>query len=197
MSMLSRNFRPAVVLTGVLIVLTGLIYPVVIWGISQLFFRDQANGSIVTVNGEVVGSTLIGQSFTRPQYFHSRPSAAGTGYDAAASAGTNKGPTDMKLADTLIKARVDSAVQQGAARGKVPSDMVTASGSGLDPHISPANAALQVPRVASARGVDTARVRHVVAAHTEGRLFGFFGEPRVNVLLLNIALDSAFGKNSP
>jgi K+-transporting ATPase ATPase C chain len=196
MSMLPKNFRPAVVMAGVLIVLTGLIYPAVIWGIGQILFRDQANGSLVTVNGQVVGSRLIGQPFTRPEYFHPRPSAAGAGYDAAASAGTNKGPTDMKLADTLIASRVDSAVRQGATRGRVPSDMVTASGSGLDPHISPANAALQLARVAGARGVDTAQVRHIVAAHTEGRQFGFFGEPRVNVLLLNIALDSAFGKKA-
>jgi K+-transporting ATPase ATPase C chain len=192
--MLKRNFRPAIVLTGILIVLSGLIYPAAIWGIGQLFFGDRANGSLVTVNGQIVGSSLIGQPFTRPEYFHPRPSAAGSGYDAAASSGTNKGPTDMKLADTLIRARVDSAIQQGATHGRVPSDMVTASGSGLDPHISPANAALQVARVAAARGVDSARVRQLVAARTEGRQFGFFGEPRVNVLLLNIALDSAFGK---
>jgi potassium-transporting ATPase KdpC subunit len=193
MSMLPKNFRPAVVLTGILVVLTGLIFPGIIWGIGQLLFPKQANGSLVTVNGQVVGSAIIGQSFTRPEYFHPRPSAAGAGYDATASSGTNKGPTDAKL-DTLVTARVDSAVQQGAEKGKVPSDMVTASGSGLDPHISPANAALQVGRVARARGVDSAAVSRIVTGHTEGRQFGFFGEPRVNVLLLNIALDSAFGR---
>jgi K+-transporting ATPase ATPase C chain len=193
MSMLPKNFRPAVVLTGILVVLTGLIFPGIIWGIGQLLFPKQTNGSLVTVNGQVVGSELIGQPFTRAEYFHPRPSAAGAGYDATASAGTNKGPTDAKL-DTLVASRVDSAVRQGATRGQVPSDMVTASGSGLDPHISPANAALQVERVAHARGVDSAAVRRVLDAHTEGRQFGFFGEPRVNVLLLNIALDSAMGR---
>jgi potassium-transporting ATPase KdpC subunit len=193
MSMLPKNFRPALALTGILFVLTGLVFPGIIWGIAQLLFPKQANGSLVTVNGQVVGSAIIGQNFTRPEYFHPRPSAAGTGYDATASSGTNKGPTDAKL-DTLVAARVDSAVQQGATKGQVPSDMVTASGSGLDPHISPANASLQIARVASARGTDTAAIRRMVAAHTEGRQFGFFGEPRVNVLLLNIALDSAFGR---
>ena len=193
MSMLPKNFRPALALTGILIVLTGLVFPGIIWGIAQLLFPKQANGSLVTVHGQVVGSAIIGQNFTRSEYFHPRPSAAGTGYDATASSGTNKGPTDAKL-DTLVAARVDSAVQQGATKGQVPSDMVTASGSGLDPHISPANASLQIARVASARGTDTAAIRRIVAAHTEGRQFGFFGEPRVNVLLLNIALDSAFGR---
>lgn len=193
MSMLPKNFRPAVVLTGILIVLTGLIFPGLTYGIGQLFFSRQANGSLVTVDGKVVGSALIGQQFTQPQYFHPRPSAAGSGYDATASAGTNKGPTDAKL-DTLVAARVDTAVQEGAVKGQVPSDMVTASGSGLDPDISPANAALQIGRVARARGVDSAAVSRILTGHTEGRQFGFFGEPRVNVLLLNIALDSAFGR---
>lgn len=196
MSMLPKNFRPAVVLTGILVVLTGLIFPAIIWGIGMLFFPKQANGSLVTVNGQVVGSSLIGQNFTQPHYFHPRPSAAGSGYDATASAGTNKGPTDAKLADTLIAGRVDSAVAEGAVKGRVPSDMVTASGSGLDPHISPANAALQVVRVAGARGVSIADVQRVVDAHTKGRQFGFFGDPRVNVLLLNVALDSAFGRKT-
>ncbi len=180
------------------LVLSGLIYPGSRHRASaQLLFPRQANGSLVAVNGQVVGSALIGQTFTQPEYFHPRPSAAGAGYDATASAGTNKGPTDAKLADTLIAGRVDSAVAQGATKGRVPSDMVTASGSGLDPHISPANAALQVARVAAARGVDTGAVRRSGLARTEGRQFGFFGEPRVNVLLLNIALDSAFGRKSP
>jgi len=193
MSMLPKQFRPALVLTLVMFVATGLIFPAIITGLGHLFFPRQAEGSLVTVNGKVVGSELIGQNFTQPYYFHPRPSAAGAGYDATASSGTNKGPTDAKL-DTLVAARVDSAVQQGATKGRVPSDMVTASGSGLDPHISPANAALQVARVATARSVDSAAVRRVLDGHTEGRQFGFFGEPRVNVLLLNIALDSAFGK---
>ncbi|MEQ1693221.1 MAG: potassium-transporting ATPase subunit KdpC [Gemmatimonas sp.] len=191
--MLRGNIRPALVLTLVLCVLTGLIYPGIVTGIAQVIFPAQANGSLVTVNGKVVGSALIGQTFTRPEYFHSRPSAAGSGYDAAASSGTNKGPTDRKLADTLIGLRVDSAVTElGVQKGAVPSDLVTASASGLDPHISPANAQLQVARVARSRGADSAAVRRLVDARTESRQFGVLGEPRVNVLLLNIAIDSAF-----
>ena len=192
-SILRGSLRPAIMLTLVLCLITGLLYPGAVTGLAQLLFPAQANGSLVTVNGRVVGSALIGQSFTRPEYFHPRPSAAGAGYDAAASAGTNKGPVDRKLADTLIAMRVDSAVAElGAIKGAVPSDLVTASASGLDPHISPANAALQIVRVAKARGVDPVAVRRLVEARTEGRQFGVFGEPRVNVLLLNIAVDSAF-----
>ena len=192
--MLRNQLRPAIVMTLVLCIITGLVYPGVVTGLAQLLFPRRANGSLVTVHGRVVGSALIGQSFTRPGYFHPRPSAAGSGYDAAASAGTNKGPTDRKLADTLIAHAVDRVVQEdGGVKGKIPSDMVTASGSGLDPDISPDNAFLQVARVARARGVDSARVRALVDRRVEGRQFGFFGDPRVNVLLLNIALDSAFG----
>lgn len=191
--MIRGQLRPALLLTLVLCVLTGLIYPGIVTGLAQGLFPSQANGSLVTVNGRVVGSALIGQNFTRPEYFHPRPSAAGSGYDAAASSGTNKGPVDRKLADTLIGLRVDSAVSDlRIPRGAVPSDLVTASASGLDPHISPANAQAQVARVASARGADSAAVRTLVAARTEGRQFGIFGEPRVNVLLLNIAIDSQF-----
>jgi K+-transporting ATPase ATPase C chain len=193
--MLRKQLRPALLMTLVLCVITGAIYPGVITGLAQILFPRQANGSIVTVNGKVVGSALIGQTFTRPEYFHSRPSAAGNGYDATASGGTNKGPTDRKLADTLIAQAVDSAVKNdGVVKGAIPSDMVTSSGSGLDPDISPANAYLQVARVARARGADSAKIRALVDAHVQGRQFGFFGEPRVNVLLLNIALDSAFKK---
>jgi potassium-transporting ATPase KdpC subunit len=193
--MLSKQLRPALLMTLVLCVITGAIYPGIITGVAQLVFPRQANGSIVTVDGKVVGSALIGQPFTKPEYFHSRPSAAGNGYDATASAGTNKGPTDRKLADTLIAQAVDSAIKnEGAVKGQIPSDMVTSSASGLDPDISPANAYLQVARVARARGADSAKVRGLVDAHVQGRQFGFFGEPRVNVLLLNIALDSAFKK---
>ena len=196
--MLRNQLRPAILMTLVLCLLTGFVYPGVVTGIAQLLFPHRANGSLVTVNGRVVGSELIGQPFSRPEYFHPRPSSAGSGYDAAASAASNKGPTDVKLADTLIVARVDSVVAiDHATKGGVPSDMVTGSGSGLDPHISPANAFLQVARVARARGVDSARVRALVDAHREGRQFGFFGEPRVNVLMLNIALDSAFGAPKP
>jgi K+-transporting ATPase ATPase C chain len=185
------QLRSAVTVTLVLCVLTGGVYPALVTALARALVPRQANGSLVTVRGRVVGSALIGQRFTRPEYFHPRPSAGG--YDAAASGGSNAGPTDARLADTLIAARVDSAVAlDGAVKGHVPSDMVTASASGLDPHISPANARLQVARVARARGVDSATVRRLVDAHTEGRQFGFFGEPRVNVLLLNVAVDSAF-----
>lgn len=191
--MLRGQIRPALMITLVLCVLTGMIYPGIVTGLAQTLFPSQAGGSLVTVNGKVVGSALIGQPFTRAEYFHPRPSAAGSGYDATSSGGTNKGPTDRKLADTLIGARVDSAMTEYAIkRGTIPSDLVTASASGLDPHISPANAQLQVTRVARARGADSAAVRRVVDAHTEGRQFGIFGEPRVNVLLLNIAIDSTF-----
>jgi K+-transporting ATPase ATPase C chain len=191
--MLRRLLRPAIVMTLVMCVLTGVIYPGVVTTLAQLLFPRQANGSLVTVHGRVVGSALIGQPFSRPEYFHPRPSAAGSGYDAAASGGTNKGPTDRRLADTLIAQAVDSVVKEdGAVKGKIPSDMVTSSGSGLDPDISPDNAFLQVARVARARGVDSARVRALVDRHVQGRQFGVFGDPRVNVLLLNIALDSAF-----
>lgn len=198
MTMLKKQLRPAIVLTLVLCLVTGLLYPGVVTGLAQVLFPRQANGSLVTVNGKVVGSALIGQTFTQPWYFHSRPSAAGAdGYDASASVGTNKGPTDLKLADTLIAGAVDRAVQEdGAVKGRIPADMVTASASGLDPHISPANAELQVARVARARGTSEAAVRELLIRHIEGRQFGFFGEPRVNVLMLNIALDSAFARPS-
>jgi len=185
------QLRPAIALTLLLCLLTGVVYPAVVTGLAQLLFPWQADGSRVTRGGQVVGSALIGQPFSRPEYFHPRPSAAGTGYDAIASAGTNKGPTDRKLADTLIAGAVDEVIRQdGAVRGQIPSDMVTASGSGLDPHISPASAELQVARVARARRVDAERVRALVHQHVEGRTLGFLGEPRVNVLLLNLALDS-------
>jgi potassium-transporting ATPase KdpC subunit len=190
--MLRNQLRPAIMLTLVLCVITGFIYPGVVTALAQVLFSYQANGSLIAVNGRVVGSALIGQRFTRPYYFHGRPSAAGDGYDAAASGGTNRGPTDSALA-AVIGARVDSAVaQDGAVRGRVPADMVTTSASGLDPHISPANARQQMARVARARRTSVAAVRALVDRHTEGRQFGFFGEPRVNVLRLNIALDSVF-----
>jgi K+-transporting ATPase ATPase C chain len=184
-------------LTLVLCAITGLLYPAVVTVIAQLVFPRQANGSIVTLNGRPVGSELIGQAFTAPYYFHSRPSAAGAGYDATASAGTNKGPTDLKLADTLIAGAVAQVVKDdGAEKGKIPADMVTASASGLDPHVSPANAELQVARVARERGADAEAVRTLVQRHIEGRQLGFLGEPRVNVLLLNIALDSTFPRQA-
>ncbi len=191
--MLRRQLRPAIVMTLALCVITGLIYPGVVTALAQLLFPRQANGSLVSVNGRVVGSALIGQPFTQPYYFHPRPSAAGAGYDDTLSGGTNLGPTSAKLADTLIASAVDSAMRNdGAKKGQIPSDMVTSSASGVDPHISPATALLQVARVAAARGVSDSAMRALVARHIEGRQFGFFGEARVNVLLLNIAVDSAF-----
>jgi len=189
--MLKGQLRPAIVLTVIIMAITGLAYPAIVTGLAQVLFPRQANGSLVTVNGQVTGSALIGQRFARAEYFHPRPSAAGAGYDDTLSGGTNLGPTSAKLADTLIAGAVDSAVKlDGAVKGQVPADLATASGSGLDPHISPASAFLQVNRVARARGLDAAAVRGLVERHIEGRQFGFLGEPRVNVLLLNLALDS-------
>jgi len=191
--MIREHLRPAVVLTLLFCAITGLLYPGVVTVFAQLLFPSQANGSVIVRNGQPVGSRLIGQAFTAPYYFHSRPSAAGAGYDATASGGTNKGPTDLKLADTLITQAVEKVVQEdGAQKGHIPSDMVTASASGLDPHISPANAVLQVARVARERGADPAAVRALVDRHTQGRQFGVLGDPAVNVLELNLALDSVF-----
>jgi K+-transporting ATPase ATPase C chain len=185
------HLRPALVLTALLCALTGLVYPGVVTALAQLLFPWQAHGSLVRADGRIVGSALIGQRFTRPEYFHSRPSAAGAGYDATASGGTNKGPTDRRLADTLIAGAVREAVaEDGAVMGRVPSDRATASASGLDPDISPANAELQVARVARARSLPADSVRALVRGHVTGRQFGLLGEPRVNVLLLNLALDS-------
>ena len=189
--MLKNQLRPAIVVTVVLMVITGLVYPGLVTAVAQLVFPHQANGSLVVRDDRVIGSALIGQQFARAEYFHARPSAAGAGYDDTLSTGTNKGPTDAKLADTLVAGAVDSAVKlDGAVKGHIPADLVTSSGSGLDPHISPAAAELQVARVARARWLDPVIVRTLVARHTEGRQFEFFGEARVNVLLLNLALDS-------
>ena len=195
--MIRNQLRPAVMLTIVLVVLTGLVYPGVVTAIARVVFPRQANGSLLTMNGRVIGSSLIGQQFTQPWYFHPRMSAAGSGYDATASGGTNKGPTDRKLADTLVAGAIAQAESAGVPRGKVPADMATASASGLDPHISPANAFYQVAGVAAARAVDTTRVRALVQSHIESRQFGFLGEPRVNVLALNLALDSAMPRRAP
>jgi K+-transporting ATPase ATPase C chain len=189
--MLKNQLRPAIVVTVVLMVITGLVYPGLVTAVAQLVFPRQANGSLLARDGQVIGSALIGQQFARAEYFHARPSASGAGYDDTLSTGTNKGPTDAKLADTLIAGAVDSEVRlDGAVKGHVPADLVTSSGSGLDPHISPASAFLQVPRVARARGLDSAVVRALVERHVEGRQLGFLGDRRVNVLLLNLALDS-------
>ena len=191
--MIRRQIWPAVSLTLVLMILTGLMYPIAVTGLAQLIFPRQANGSLVMRGGHVIGSALIGQQFTDPRYFHPRPSAAGKGYDPLASGGTNKGPTDRKLADTLIADAIDSVVaQDGARSGRIPADLVTASGSGLDPDISPASAAIQIARIALARHTDSAAVAAVVARHVTPRQLWLLGEPRVNVLSLNLALDSMF-----
>ena len=185
-----RNLVIAVLMTIVTTLMLGVIYPLVITAIAQAAFPDQANGQLIERKGSVIGSRIIGQGFSSPGYFHPRPSAAGMGYDATNSGGTNFGPTNKKLVDA-VKANVEAARKDNPG-APVPIDLVTASASGLDPHISPAAADFQMPRVARARGVSEAAVRQVVAAHTEGRQFGFFGEPRVNVLELNLALDSHY-----
>ena len=195
--MIRNQLRPAILLMFVFIVVTGLIYPGVVTAVARVIFPNQASGSLVTVNGQVIGSRLIGQQFTQPWYFHPRPSAAGSGYDPTASGGTNKGPTDRKLADTLIAGAIAQAESTGVPKGSIPTDMATSSASGLDPHISPANALYQVGRVAAARGVDSTQVRDLALHYVESRQFGFLGEPRVNVLALNLALDNAFPLPAP
>ena len=184
-----RNIVTATLMTVVTTVLLGIIYPLAITGIAQAMFSDKANGQLIEQNGKAVGSRLIGQGFSAPGYFRSRPSAAGTGYDAANSAGTQLGPTNKKLVDN-VTANVEAARKENAS-APVPIDLVTTSASGLDPHLSPAAADFQVPRVAQERGMTEPDVRALVAAHTEGRQLGFLGEPRVNVLELNLALDAA------
>lgn len=192
--MLKNQLRPAIALTLVLCVITGLIYPGIVTGLAHLFFARQAQGSLIVTNGRVVGSALIGQRFAGDRFFQPRPSAAGAGYDDTLSGGTNLGPTSAKLADTLIASAVDSVVtNDGGMRGRIPSDMVTSSGSGLDPDISPDNARLQVSRVARARSMDPVAVQSLVDRYTQERQFGVLGERRVNVLRLNLALDSAQG----
>src|SRR5215467_594669 len=187
---MGAQLRPAIVMLVVLSVLTGLVYPAVVTGVAQLVFPRQANGSLIVKDGKVVGSSLIGQPFDDPKYFWGRPSATSPfPYNAASSAGSNQGPTNPALHDA-VKARVEAlrAADPGNT-APVPVDLVTASGSGLDPHISPAAALYQVSRVAKARKLDPERVVQLVAQHTEGRWLGLLGEPRVNVLALNLALD--------
>jgi K+-transporting ATPase ATPase C chain len=184
---ITRNLIIAVLMTVVTTLLLGVVYPLVITGIAQVVFPDQANGQLVEHDGKVIGSRIIGQGFSSPGYFRSRPSAAGMGYDAANSVGSQLGPTNKKLIDA-VKANVEAARKENA-NAPVPIDLVTTSASGFDPHLSPAAADFQVPRVARERGMSEADVRRLVEANTEGRQLGFLGEPRVNVLELNLALD--------
>lgn len=191
---MKRNLITAVLMTLVTTILLGIIYPLVVTGIAQGLFRDKANGQLITRDGQVIGSRIISQPFTGTRYFHPRPSAAGNGYDAANSGGTNLGPTNQKLiarvADDAAKLAAENPHQP------VPVDLLTTSASGLDPHISPAAAEFQVPRVARERQMSEDAVRQLVKKHTEGRQWGFLGEPRVNVLELNLDLDSQAGQHA-
>jgi K+-transporting ATPase ATPase C chain len=184
---ITRNLITAVLMTIVTTLILGIGYPLAMTAIAQIVFPDQANGQLIERNGTTVGSRLIGQGFSSPGYFRSRPSAAGMGYDAANSAGSQLGPTNKNLVDA-VKANVEAARRENP-NVPVPIDLVTTSASGFDPHVSPAAADFQVPRVARERGMSEADVRRLVEAHTEGRSLGFLGEPRVNVLELNLELD--------
>ena len=188
---MKKNIITAILYTIVTTVLLGIGYPLLITALAQLVNKDKANGQLITHNGTVIGSRILAQPFTGPEYFHPRPSAAGTnGYAADNSSGSNYGPTNQKLVERVAG---DVKTLQGENPGKpIPVDMVTASGSGLDPHITPANAEFQIPRIAKARSIPEADLAKLVAAHTEGRQYRLFGEPRVNVLALNLVLDEKY-----
>jgi potassium-transporting ATPase KdpC subunit len=194
MNTMIRQFRPALLAMVAFTLLLGVAYPLVITGISQLAFHHQADGSLIEVDGRVVGSSLIGQDFTSPQYFHPRPSAAGDGYDGAASSGSNLGPTNPAYLETVAERVAAYRAENGLDAGAlVPADAVTASGSGLDPQISVRNARLQAPRVAEQRGLDIAVVLQAIDDHTSNRPLAVLGDPGVNVLELNLALDQGAG----
>ena len=187
---MKKNFTTAVLYTIVTTVLLGLIYPLVITGAARVLFREKADGQLISRNGATIGSRIIAQPFTGEAYFHPRPSAAGNGYDATNSGGSNLGPTNQKLVDRV---KADVASLQAENPGKpIPVDLVTTSGSGLDPDITPAGAEFQIPRVAKARGIPEADLRRLVAEHTQDRQLGILGEARVNVLELNLALDEKY-----
>jgi len=189
---MKKNLITSVLMTVAMTILLGLIYPLVITGLAQVLFRDKANGQIIVRNGEAIGSRIIAEPFTQARYFHPRPSGAGNGYDAANSNGSQLGPTNQKLIDR-VKSDV-AALQLENPGHPIPVDMITMSASGLDPDISPANAEFQIPRVAKARGIAEETVRELVKKHTAQRELGLLGEPRVNVLELNLALDDLTGK---
>ena len=191
-----QQLLPALRAMVLFTVLTGLVYPGVVTGLCQVLFRDKANGSLIHQNGQVIGSSLLGQNFSRPEYFHPRPSAAGNdGYDPTASGGSNLGPTNQKLYDRVKASRDQFRKDNPSFSGPIPADALTASGSGLDPHISVANAAAQVARVAQSRGVSPDSIRRILTAKTETRDLGFLGEPRINVLAANLELDKQYPKH--